>query len=112
MNTRYTVKDKVVIVYLKGRLDMLCSAGVEHDITQIIERERSSDFLFNMEEVEYINSIGLRVLFNSFLKLKNQERRLAFCNFNSTVKKVFEAVGSSEMFNTFNSEKQGIKYLL
>ncbi len=102
-------KGNVVIVYLKGRLDVHLSADVESDLNVLIEKEKGSNFLLNLTDVEYMSSSGLRIFVATMRILKEHGRQLKLCSLNSAVKKIFEVVELMDMFDVEETEEAALK---
>ncbi len=101
--------NNVVVVYLAGRLDVHLSADVEKEINKVINEEPSCHLLLNLQDVEYMSSSGLRIFVSTMRILKESKRRLALCNMNAAVKKIFEVVELMDMFDIYDSEADALK---
>ncbi len=101
--------NNVVVIYLAGRLDVHLSADVEKEINKIINEEQSCHLLLNLQDVEYMSSSGLRIFVSTMRILKESKRRLALCNMNAAVKKIFEVVELMDMFDIYDSEADALK---
>lgn len=99
----------VIVVYLSGRLDVHLSADVEKEINKIINNEPTCHLLLNLADVEYMSSSGLRIFVSTMRILKESKRKLALCNMNSAVKKIFEVVELMDMFDIYETEEEAIK---
>lgn len=94
----------IVVVYLRGRLDVHLSADIEKEINKIIKDEGSAHLLLNLAGVEYMSSSGLRIFVSTMRILKESNRKLKLCNMNSAVKKIFEVVELMDMFEIYDNE--------
>jgi anti-anti-sigma factor len=103
--------DNNVIIYLAGRLDVHLSADTEKAINELIKAESNSNFILNLNDVEYMSSSGLRIFVSTMRVLKEGKRRLALCNMNNAVKKIFEVVELTDMFDIFNTEDEALSFL-
>lgn len=99
----------VIVIYLSGRLDVHLSADVEKEINKIISDEQNCNLLLNLNDVEYMSSSGLRIFVSTMRILKESKRRLALCNMNAAVKKIFEVVELMDMFDIYESEEEALK---
>lgn len=111
MEFNFKKNGNIVIIYLKGRLDVHYSIYIEQEINKLISFESTSHFLMNMEDVEYISSTGLRVFVLTMRVLNKDNRKLILCNINNAVRKIFEVVQMIDMFNIFNSESDAVEFL-
>jgi anti-anti-sigma factor len=109
MNLKLKKINNVIIIYLAGRLDVHLSADVEKEINRIIKEDPASHLLFNLQDVEYMSSSGLRIFVSTMRILKESKRKLALCNMNNAVKKIFEVVELMDMFDIYDSEEEAVK---
>lgn len=100
-----------IIIYLEGRLDVHLSADIEKEINKLISAESASHFILNLKDVEYMSSSGLRIFVSTMRILKERKRKLVLCNMNSAVRKIFEVVELTDMFDIFNNENEALEYL-
>jgi anti-sigma B factor antagonist len=98
-----------VVAYLKGRLDVHASGEIEKELMQLSEKHPDSDFVLNLEGIEYMSSSGLRVLVALMRHLKSRGRKMKLCNMNVAVKKIFEVVELMDMFEIYPTEEEALK---
>lgn len=101
----------VIIIYLQGRLDVHLSADIEKEINRLITTDISCNFILNLKEVEYMSSSGLRIFVSTMRILKESKRKLVLCEMNNAVRKIFEVVELTDMFDIFNSENEALEFL-
>jgi anti-anti-sigma factor len=111
MDFNFKKTGNMIIIYLKGRVDVHQCAEIEQEIGKLISFESTSHLLFNMTDVEYISSSGLRIIVSTMKILKDDNRKMAICNLNNAVKKIFEVVQITDMFNIFDSEEDAVVFL-
>ncbi len=92
----------VLIVYLKGRLDVHLSLEIEQAVNEIIEGG-STSLLFDLEKVVYLSSSGLRIFIAAMRKLKALNGQLKLANLTSSVKKIFKVVELIDLFDIYDS---------
>ena len=100
-----------IIIYLEGMLDVHLSADIEKEIKKLISAESASHFILNLKDVEYMSSSGLRIFVSTMRILKERKRKLVLCNMNSAVRKIFEVVELTDMFDIFNNENEALEFL-
>jgi len=98
-----------IVAYLKGRLDVHISGEIEKDLMQLSDKNPDSDFVLNLEGIEYMSSSGLRVLVALMRHLKTRNRKMKLCNMNVAVKKIFEVVELMDMFDIYPSEEEALR---
>ncbi len=82
----------IVYVAIKGRLDGESSPEAEKVILGILEAEKRL-LLFDLSELEYLSSAGLRVILGVAKKVKLNEGKLVLCGMNEFVKEIFLITG-------------------
>jgi len=98
--------DDVLIIYLKGRFDILSSPDIESRINSYLDNESSRHLLFNLKDLHYISSSGLRIFYETRKKLKKTDRKLMICNMNNPVRDVFNVVNLLDKFEVYDSEDE------
>ena len=111
MEFNFRKSGNAIIIYLKGRMDVHQSAEIETELGKLMTFESTSHFLLNLTEVEYVSSSGLRIIVNAMKFLKGGKRKFVICNLNNAVKKIFEVVQLTDMFDIFDSEEDALDYL-
>lgn len=84
-----------LIVELEGRLDTTTSTQLEEKINQVIDGV--TKLTFNLKNLEYISSAGLRVLLSA-QKIMNKQGKMIVTNPTEEVQEIFEVTGFSDIF--------------
>ena len=79
------------ILTLSGRLDTANATLLERKIKQFVDEV--SDLILDFAELEYISSMGLRVLLQTQKTMKQSNRRMVIKNMKEAVREVFEMTG-------------------
>lgn len=79
----------------EGRIDTTTAPELHSFISNNIEG--ITDLIFDLSNVNYISSAGLRV-FMSFQKIMNMKGRMSMTNVNEEIMDIFEITGLSEVF--------------
>lgn len=108
MSLQVNEKDKSLVVYLNGRMDVHLASDIENELKKILADHSDKDIILNLDEVEYMSSSGLRVFVSLMRTLKESGRSLKLCNLSMAVKKVFEVVELMDMFDIFESEEEAL----
>lgn len=82
----------VLTLSLKGRLDGVTSKAVEQKVMGLID-SGARRLVFDMGGLEYISSIGLRVLMLAAKRLRTVDGKLAVCELRPAIQKVFDISG-------------------
>ncbi len=83
-------------IALKGRLDTTTSPQLEAELRSALEG--ITDLVFDLKDLEYISSAGLRVLLST-QKTMNRQGTMTIRNANSDVMDVFEVTGFVDILN-------------
>ena len=81
-------------IVLKGRLDTVTAPQLEETVKN--EVEGIKNLTFDLKELEYISSAGLRVLLAS-QKIMNKQGEMEVINVPEVVMEVFEVTGFSDI---------------
>lgn len=101
-------KDNMVIIYPSGRMDSLSTIEMEKKINSTILKNQESDILLNLKDVEYISSIGLRVIYSTIQILEEFKKKLMICSLNSMNRMVFENLDIMNMFELYENEEEAM----
>lgn len=91
MEIRAQQIDNVIILYLSGRLDVNAANFIEV-VGQCIH-SGSTDILCNLEEVEFIDYMGISVVTIAYKETMNNHGRMKFTNVPLQLKKMFAITG-------------------
>ena len=86
---------ELVTLEITGRLDTTTAPNLEAVIQEL--SEDTKELVFDMSEVEYISSAGIRVVLNAYKKMHTNQGIMRIEKANDTVREVFEMTGLSEM---------------
>lgn len=84
-------KNNVKDVHLSGSLDGNSYQQLDNEIKNILEGD-VHNIVFNMKDLEYISSAGIRVIVKTQKDLKSKNGVLYFMDLKPQVKKVFEII--------------------
>src|SRR5712691_8417773 len=101
--------DDVVILDLSGRITMGEGTLVLRDQVQKLLAAGDRKFLFNLADVDYIDSSGLGELVTAFTTVRNHEGQLKLLNLTRRVHDLLQITKLLTVFETFNSETEAIK---
>ena len=88
---------ELVTLGITGRLDTTTAPNLEAVINEI--SEDTKELIFNMAELEYISSAGIRVLLSAYKKMNQSGGIMRIEKENDIVREVFEMTGLLEMLN-------------
>ncbi len=85
-----TKTDAKLIISLSGRLDTTTAPDLESKLSESLDGVK--ELVFDMKELEYVSSAGLRVLLST-QKTMNKAGSMVLKNVDSSVMEVFEITG-------------------
>ena len=88
---------ELVTLGITGRLDTTTAPNLEAVINEI--SEDTKELIFNMAELEYISSAGIRVILSAYKKMNQSGGIMRIEKENDIVREVFEMTGLLEMLN-------------
>jgi len=90
------VSDGVCRIAVKGRIDSNTSDGLLLKLESAVE-EGNKNIILNMYQVEYLSSIGIRVILKTYKKLTEEGGSLKIEHPSEIVKNVIGMVALNEM---------------
>ena len=88
---------ELVTLEITGRLDATTAPKLESAIYDL--SEDTKELIFDMSDVEYISSAGIRVLLGAYKKMNSTNGKIRIEKVNDLVREVFEMTGLSDMLN-------------
>jgi anti-sigma B factor antagonist len=105
MNLSVTSKQKMAGVYIlspSGRLDTSTFPLLEERVEMVL-KEKPHTLVFDMEMLDYISSMGVRVIAKAQKTMKAYHGRVVLLNLQPQIQKVFDiikALPSQQVFST------------
>ncbi|MES0490166.1 MAG: STAS domain-containing protein [Leptospirales bacterium] len=106
-----TLENNKAIAYPVGRLDVAVSAELEEQLLQAVETNGLDGLILNMENVEYMSSSGFRVAIALLRKLSDKGGSLRICSLKPAVKRIFDVIELTSLFEIFDSEEEAVASL-
>lgn len=100
---------EVTILELGGRLDSNTSKVLEDKIMEILGQGKKK-LLIDFQDVDYINSTGLRVLLLALQQLKKNQGKLILSTIKDYMKEVFEISGYTEIFPIYADQTEALAH--
>ncbi|THF76864.1 STAS domain-containing protein [Cohnella fermenti] len=110
MDVTIEKQGEVRIIRIGGRLDGTTMQQLE---AQFLELAGSgcSRFVFDLTELDYISSAGLRVMLLAVKKTKAAGGRLALYGLNDNVSEIFRISGFSTIFSLFGTSAEALAFV-
>ena len=96
------------LVQVSGRLDANSSPELEKELVTLLE-SGEKDFLIDLAELDYISSVGLRVLLMAAKKAKASNGKVALNSLRDHVLEVFEIAGFTAIFPIYSSREEALE---
>ena len=93
----------VVAVVLKGRVDAATSKTVEDALLNLIDGGERK-FVIDLAGVDYISSVGLRVLILAAKRLKPLQGAVTVCSLQPQIRQVFDIAGFTTIFKIYANQ--------
>lgn len=98
-----------LIVYLEGRLDVTVATEVEEQLIKLIDEDGEKHIVLNLEQVEYMSSSGFRACIAILRKLKQREGSLRLSNIRPSVKRIFDVIELTSLFDIYDTEEEATR---
>ena len=90
MTIEKTTENAKVILTVSGRLDTTTAPELEAALDEVLENTK--ELIFNLENLEYISSAGLRVILKA-QKSMNTKGSMKLTGVNDSIMEVFDITG-------------------
>lgn len=101
-------EDGVIIIELKGQLDIYNSSDLEKLIGAYVQRGFKK-FVLDLKRVSYLDSSTISVFLHCFQKLGKIEGKLLLAGLNGAPKEVFEMAKLHDVFEIFPDTASAIQ---
>jgi anti-anti-sigma factor len=105
MEITSSINGDVAVLHIAGRIDFATSESVEHAVTSAIE-QGGRRVIFDMREVAYISSAGLRAILIAAKKAKSAGGGVAVYGLQASVEEVFTTSGFGKIVSIAASDAQ------
>ena len=92
---RKSLEDKVLTVYLSGRLDTSNSTEFDESVRE--SADSAEEIVLDMRGLEYTSSSGLRVILSLHKMMDAKGGKLVLRNVNSYIMEIFDVTGFSDI---------------
>ena len=100
---------KTWVVKLQGRwVDESTGSGMIEELDKLVKRGHSN-FIFDMEKLEYLNSSGLNTLVNQLTKSRSVGGDVVLTNLSEKVKNLFIVTKLNTVFTVAESQQEALE---
>ena len=105
-------KEDCGITFLKieGRMDTAVAIETENAVDKLL-KGNNKRLLFDLTDLEYLSSYGLRIILNAAKKIKMMGGKIILCSLVENIKEIFDICGFSANIPIADSVESGIKVL-
>lgn len=100
-------KGAVLLLHLRGRLDVLSSQAAEKQVVSLISKGESN-VLLDFTEVDYLSSAGMRMLLSIFRCVQNASGKLAVCSVDDGVMDVLKLSGLDDIVDVYATQDEAL----
>ena len=111
MEIQHKIENEVLIIKIDGRLDAATSPSADETIKKAMEKD-SNRLLFDLSDLEYLSSGGLRVILSAAKEIRRRNGKVALCCLNPYVDEIFEVSGFKSMIPIKDTIEAGLKDLI
>lgn len=110
MKIDYKMENGILIIAIQGRLDAATSPSADETIKKTMEEDQNR-LLFDLSDLEYLSSGGLRVILSAAKEIKRRNGKVALCCLNQYVDEIFEVSGFKAMIPVKDTKEAGLEAL-
>ena len=100
----------VVTIAPIGSIDSRTHTILEEEVDAVLS-EKPNVIIFDMEFLDYINSMGVRVLLKTKKQIQKDDGKVIFIKLQTQIKKVFDILNALPTMQVFASIEELDKYL-
>ena len=100
----------ITCLKIKGRMDTAVAIETEKAVDRIL-KGNNNRLLFDLGELEYMSSYGLRIILNAAKKIKMMGGQIILCSLIESVQEIFDICGFGANIPIADSVESGIKVL-
>ena len=103
-------REYVYVIELKGSLDTQTHQQLEEELSELLN-EQTKAIILDMKELEYISSIGIKVILSAKNSLKKMNATFTMVNPQPQIKKVLDAMKILPVIDIFDDMPEADKYI-
>lgn len=107
MNVDIQIEGDAIVAAIYGRVDTISAPDFEKAVSEALNRQEKL-LVFDLSNLEYISSAGLRVIISTAKTLKGMGGEVRLAATKGSVKKVFEISGFFSMLKYFETRSEAL----
>ena len=100
----------ITCLKIKGRMDTAVAIETEKAVDRIL-KGNNNRLLFDLGDLEYLSSYGLRIILNAAKKINMMDGKIILCSLIKNVKEIFDICGFGTNIPIADSVESGIEVL-
>lgn len=114
MDSRISIKDanNVIVFKVEGDFDNLLCLKYKNAITEIIARKKTDLTVFDLSQVNFIDSSGIGLLLGRYKQVNEYQGKLIICGVNKQIKKTLAISGIALIIDTYEEIYENLKELI
>ena len=105
------MENEILIIAISGRLDAATAPVADETIKKTLG-EHTNRLLFDLKDLEYLSSGGLRVILGAAKEMRRREGKVALAGLNKFVYEIFEVSGFQSLIPIKDTVEEGLKELV
>lgn len=107
MQLRETREGDIYIIEISGRMDTINSKEIEAKLDSLLENNNAK-IIIDLAAVDYISSVGLRVLLAALKKQREQKGSMKLVSLQPFVKDIFKMTGFDKIFSIYSTQEEAM----
>lgn len=101
----------VLISRLKGELDHHTAELLRLQLDEAIQRNQVDHVVLSLRDLTFMDSSGLGVILGRYKQIKGRGGKMAVCNMNPAVRRLFELSGLFKIVHVYDNERKALNEL-
>ncbi len=102
------IQDGIKIFHLKGHLDSRTAQELEDELFRAISGG-SNKIIVDFENIDYISSAGIRVVFRAHSTLLREDGQFTLCSMQKHIRETFKKIGIDHLVQNFDNMDQALE---
>ncbi|WP_031515170.1 anti-sigma F factor antagonist [Desulfofalx alkaliphila] len=109
MYWKHELEENTLFVRLSGEFDIAVADKLRADLDNILDQSQVRHMIFNLADVNYIDSSGLGVILGRYKRLNKQGGKVAFVSPQPQVRRVLELSGLLTIISEYSDEDEALR---
>lgn len=107
LQSSFYVFKNILIIRLKGELDQNETDDLRIRINEIMVKNNISNIIFNLRELEFMDSSGIGIIIGRYCQIKNKGQ-IILCEINRSIEKIISLSGLMRICGIKDSEQTAL----